>query len=79
MTPLPSPLLRPQQVADLLGVSTVMVYQLARTGQLAATTFSAWPAKEGCKRRGKYTGTIRFTQEAVQAFVEAHTKGAAPR
>jgi len=72
-----SPLLRPQQVADTLGISTAMVYQLARTGQLAATTFSAWPVKEGGKRRGVYTGTVRFTQEAVQDFIRTHTGGAA--
>ncbi|WP_370655966.1 helix-turn-helix transcriptional regulator [Candidatus Deferrimicrobium sp.] len=70
MTP---PLLRPQQVADTLGISAAMVYQLARTGQLAATTFSAWPVKEGGKRRGKYTGTVRFTEQSVQAFIAEHT------
>ena len=72
-----SPLLRPQQVADTLGVSTAMVYALARNGQLAATTFSAWPVREGGKRRGKYSGTVRFTEKAVEDFIQANTKGAA--
>ena len=70
-----SPLLKPQAVAALLGVSPAMVYQLARTGQLASTTFSAWPVKEGGKRRGSYSGTVRFTEQSVAAFVEAHTNG----
>jgi hypothetical protein len=68
-----TPLLRPQQVADTLGVSTAMVYALARCGKLAATTFSAWPAKEGGKRRGSYSGTVRFTEEAVSDFIKANT------
>jgi predicted site-specific integrase-resolvase len=71
-----SPLLRPQQVADLLGVSTAMVYALARSGKLAATTFSAWPVKEGGKRRGKYTGTIRFTEKSVEDFIRENTGAA---
>lgn len=71
------PLLRPQQVADTLGISTAMVYQLARTGQLAATIFSAWPVKASGKRRGTYGGTVRFTPEAVENFIKANTRAAA--
>lgn len=74
---IPSPLLRPRQVADTLGVSVVMVYALARTGKIAATTFSAWPEKVGGRRRGTYGGTVRFTPEAVGDFIKANTRRAA--
>ena len=69
-----SPLLKAKPVSVRLGISEVMVYELARTGKLESVSFSAWtPKKPGVKPRT----TIRFTEEAVAKFIEQHTRRAA--
>jgi excisionase family DNA binding protein len=63
-----TPLLRAEQVAEILGVSRTTVYNLVAAGQILAVCFRARPGKK------KDRLTIRFTEQAVQEFISAHTR-----
>jgi len=58
----PAPLRRPDEVAQLLGVSRQTVYNLVHAGELSAVSFNTRGARK----------TIRFRDEDVQVFVERH-------
>jgi len=63
-----TPLLKPRDVARLLGVTETTVLGLAKSGKLPSVRFQTWAGKSD-------RGTVRFTPEAIQQFIEEHTKG----
>jgi len=60
---LPSSLPSARDVGKVLGVSSAMVYELARSGKLPSVRFQAWAGGRE---------TVRFRWEDVQAFIEGH-------
>lgn len=57
-------LLRPEDVARTLGVSRQTIYNLVKAQSLNAVLFSTRPGRQ----------TVRFTDEAVRAFIQRHTR-----
>ncbi len=55
-------LLRPNDVAKLLGVTTATIYNLVKAGRLPAVAFSTKPGRE----------TVRFETAAVEEFIAEH-------
>ena len=52
-----SPLLRPKQVADILGLKISTVYKYSRSGKLPTV---------------KINGALRFSEDQIQDFIDQH-------
>ncbi|MBW8003106.1 MAG: helix-turn-helix domain-containing protein [Planctomycetes bacterium] len=56
-----NPLLRPQQVAEILGVKLSTIYKYSMSGTLPSV---------------KINGNLRFQEKQIQDFIQQHTKPA---